>query len=1188
MAFNINAQVILSGPKNISAVTKQIKTQLKGISVPVNITIDKNIAKNLGNFNKGVKTLTSNLNHLSTASRKADTSIRSLVSGFRDLSTASTKISRSQSLIASSLGESTKAMREAGSELQQFGKDAALAIRRFTAFTVATGVVFGFVRAVQQATGAAIEYEREIVKVVQVTGASAGKIGRLKRTIDDLSVSLGVDANELAVLSRTFAQTGQTIDQVRDSIRAVARSSLAPSFGTMKNTAEGLIAAMAQFNIAADKSEQVLGSLNAVSKRFAVEAEDLISVIRRAGGVFSTAAGHMRDPQEALQELAGIFVAVRSTTRESADTIATGLRTIFTRIQRRGTIDFLKQFNIELIDAKGNFIGLFPAFQQLEKGLKGLIQSGDAISLSAVTEELGGIRQVGKLIPAIVNFNKALAATKIAAQGAAEGLGKDVQLALQPLGKQFEMVATRFNSLIRTISESKTFQNLAKVAISTANAFLSVAEALTPLIPLITTLTTIKLTKGLFEFGKGFVGGLKKGGGAGGAGGALGGAITGGGGGPTGGAPGVKAGVDKVLAQALRNNVTAVRSNTTSLDKVNTSLMAVHRNIELLGQTFMNETRKLIVAMGTVNPGFKPTKFARGGPVHGPSHAAGGVPAILEGGEYVIPKGYEPGGEVFDITTAQIKSAGMTGRKVARGSRRPEGKGRSFGVAYLRPEGMDKTLTFNLTASDFKGTTGGEILQKLPSSKGMGKTKTAKLYTELIRKTGRAQEGGVIPITLEQGSLSKKVADDFEKALRFSTLRMAKETLEPAIGSGSFNARNYLQGLKKANFEQSAGNFFEAALGATTGKWDEKRVNANAPFDYPSGLGNAAAAYKIPIGIPTDAKRSLSNETLGNLIKKARNQIMGEVVSSQVVKGMETEFKGDSFDTKASLGIQRLQTLVGRSTGSFEELTPIYKGLGFSIKDLNPKGKGGQFGYRVTKMAAGGSIFAPQGTDTVPAMLTPGEYVINRSSAQAIGYGQLDKMNRMAAGGRVQYLHEGGPATSATTSRRSDMGGTSGGLIDKFGALTVVVGGVTTAFAGLDITSMTSVLSSAASLAFTFQQLAFFAPGVSQALLGGIGGKLGATGIGRNVAASFGQVRGGLGAAGAAFGSIPRGPSPGMTGGGLFGPRAIPGCSHQRLYWLPKESWCWTISLYQKHRRRNGILQGTSGPSYFPYCRTNC
>ena len=47
MAFNINAQVILSGPKNIQAVSKSIKRQLSGISIPVEINIDKNLSKRL-------------------------------------------------------------------------------------------------------------------------------------------------------------------------------------------------------------------------------------------------------------------------------------------------------------------------------------------------------------------------------------------------------------------------------------------------------------------------------------------------------------------------------------------------------------------------------------------------------------------------------------------------------------------------------------------------------------------------------------------------------------------------------------------------------------------------------------------------------------------------------------------------------------------------------------------------------------------------------------------------------------------------------------------------------------------------------------------------------------------------------------------------------------------------------------
>ena len=67
---------------------------------------------------------------------------------------------------------------------------------------------------------------------------------------------------------------------------------------------------------------------------------------------------------------------------------------------------------------------------------------------------------------------------------------------------------------------------------------------------------------------------------------------------------------------------------------------------------------------------------------------------------------------------------------------------------------------------------------------------------------------------------------------------------------------------------------------------------------------------------------------------------------------------------------------------------------------------------RVQRFAVGGNV----GTDTVPALLTPGEFVINRSSAQSIGYGSLNKMNKVgkyAKGGIVQHFAKGTPGRGA-------------------------------------------------------------------------------------------------------------------------------------------------------------------------------
>jgi hypothetical protein len=63
-----------------------------------------------------------------------------------------------------------------------------------------------------------------------------------------------------------------------------------------------------------------------------------------------------------------------------------------------------------------------------------------------------------------------------------------------------------------------------------------------------------------------------------------------------------------------------------------------------------------------------------------------------------------------------------------------------------------------------------------------------------------------------------------------------------------------------------------------------------------------------------------------------------------------------------------------------------------------------------TRLAAGGNIPGEGNQDTVPAMLTPGEYVINKKSAQAIGYGALNRMNKVskfANGGPVQMFNDG-------------------------------------------------------------------------------------------------------------------------------------------------------------------------------------
>lgn len=962
MAFNINAHVILSGPKNIKAVTKSIQSQLGSVKVGIQLDAPKNLNRQIASFNKSIGTLQTKVDSLASSASKANVNLASLATSFNSLNASSSKMAKSQSSVQNALDKSGKSIHGLRSEVEAFGKDAALAVRRFAAFTVATGAVFGFVRAVTSATKSALDYQREIVKVIQVTGAGQDKIDGLNRSITQLSTSLGIDANELAELARMFAQTGQSIDQVQSSIRAVARASLAPTFGSMKDTAEGLIAAMAQFNIAASQQEAVLSSLNAVSKKFAVESEDLISVIRRAGGVFAASSRGFDEPIEGLNQLIGIFTAVRSTTRESADTIAVGLRTIFTRIQRRGTIDFLKQFNIELVDAQGNFIGLFPAFQALSKGLDEIIRRGDALTLSAITEELGGVRQVGKLIPAITQFNKALAATQLAGEAARQGLGSDVALALQPLGKQFELLQQRFNALIRSIADSNTFQGLAKVALSLGNAFLSVAESLKPLIPLMTTFAAIKLSRSIVDFSSGFIGGLKKGGGVQGAGQRAGGAIS-----------GAPSDADKseiasrqALATALSKHATLLGTNNTQLGNLHSKIGANTISLDGLKTQVSTSITQVTGAIGNLinslntlkfsggmgggfspfGGGVKPRKFAKGGFVSGPSHAQGGVPAILEGGEYVIPKGFNDGGRSRKLPKPVATSAADKRARAA-------AKERKADLAKF-PGGLFTTAP---------GAIGGFFLQP-ESTADLDYTSRTNVPFELNGQKAAISKGTTIKGFMphrndlkKNAVVNKIVRAGAQRALNTGVTQSSPQLfdfldVEPQIGLNRKGIKAAANRLASDDAAISAvtGYLFEGIIQAISGA---QLAGGKAAFDFPNVAGAKSGLAKLF----TTGQGSLSG-----LIKA---------------------------DAKRTRNDKKMREIVGKL-----------------IQDI----QSGDFMGVAQKFAAGGSVFKPRGTDTVPAMLTPGEFVINKSSAQKVGYGNLNRINRYAQGGIVtpQYLATGG------------------------------------------------------------------------------------------------------------------------------------------------------------------------------------
>jgi TP901 family phage tail tape measure protein len=487
---------------SINQIKSKIKNQLGSLNVTVNVKLNSTVNQTLGAYNTNLTRLNNLLTQTATSATAAANSIDALAAAMRSASSVRLQpINTNLGNIGNNATRTGQAINGATGEVENFGRQAGLAIRRFAAFSTVAGVAYSITSALKSGVSAFIEYDQQLTKISQVTGDAKDKLGDITSTINNLSTSLGVSSSELASTTLTLAQAGLTAKDTERALKALALSALAPSFDDMNQTVEGSIALMRQFNIGSSQLESALGSINAVSAKFAVEASDIITAIQRTGGVFAASSRGVSEGTEALNEFISVFTSIRATTRESAETIATGLRTIFTRIQRAETIEALKEFGVTLTDLEGKFVGPYIAVQRLSEGL-GRLDPRD-LKFSSIVEELGGFRQIGKVLPLIQQFGTAQEALKVAQEGQGS-LALDAAKGQQALAVQISKVRQEFLALIRSVGNTDSFQNIVKVGLDLASALIKVADAAKGLVPLLGLFAALRGAQAITQFAGGF------------------------------------------------------------------------------------------------------------------------------------------------------------------------------------------------------------------------------------------------------------------------------------------------------------------------------------------------------------------------------------------------------------------------------------------------------------------------------------------------------------------------------------------------------------------------------------------------------------------------------------------------------------------------------------------------------------
>ena len=467
--------------------------------------------------------------------------------------------------------------------MERLGAQTALTTRRYAAFLVASRAFFGLQRALEESIGKAIQFNTEIVKISQITDLPVASISALRSEIRNLATDFGTPAQELIGVANTLAQAGFSISETQKLLKTIAPTTLAPTFGEVNDTVDGLIAIMAQFNIEASKSGEILDTLNELAAQFPAEVGDLFEIVKRAGSTFSAASGVREgttDAVEAFKELAAIGTAVRSTTRLNASQIGTSLRTIFGRLQGADVLKDLERLGITLTDTEGKFVGPIKALEILNERLKGV--STQSSVFTDIATSIGGLRQLDKTIILLSDLQGILDALEVAQSTGVDGsVFRDVNQALGDTGVQLKQLKEAFDTFTSSIVSSSSFQTVVQGLIVGAKSLIEAATKLAPIAPLLAAVFGAKAVGGIFSFAKGFI-----------------------------------------------DNIRYMNVNTEALNRNTSAILTMNRSLGLNSPSFIPHFGK----QKNRNIG-----FASGGPVRGPgSSTEDNLLTAVSNGEYII------------------------------------------------------------------------------------------------------------------------------------------------------------------------------------------------------------------------------------------------------------------------------------------------------------------------------------------------------------------------------------------------------------------------------------------------------------------------------------------------------------------------------------------------------------------------
>jgi TP901 family phage tail tape measure protein len=361
--------------------------------------------------------------------------------------------------------------------------------------------------------------------------------------------------------------------------------------------------------------------------------------------------------------------------------------------------------------------------------------------------------------------------------------------------------------------------------------------------------------------------------------------------------------------------------------------------------------------------------FASGGKVSGGSGSKDDVPAMLMGGEYVVNKKAvsKYGPKFLEAINNGTLNGYAKGGKVQKG---PQGNfytPGTFGQGAI--EGKRNLLDFATqtgTSGKFDQMINESGYQSIALEPESSRLSVSGMRNSPMFDATQSAKGQAFDLYLQQYNAereAKKQAKEQKKALTTQLLMLVGGAALGGIGKAAMTGgSNAVKALgENAKFLDKTSAFFG-------GMYKGGDIGGGIMGGGLKNLfsGNFGLAYQ--------------SEILKALPVKEAGIFSATRANASIPRGAARTSAGVVFDAATSMSGGNLFP-----DGLFDpNMTPLEKNPEFLLLPPKPKPSGN---------ATGGMIPSTSGIDTVPAMLSGGEFIMNRSAVQSIGAPNLQSMN---------------------------------------------------------------------------------------------------------------------------------------------------------------------------------------------------